>query len=52
MKWNGKARMYEINCADCGRIGFHPSRVGAQSRADTHIDETKHDCEVVPMTNI
>jgi hypothetical protein len=41
--------MYEINCDDCGRIGFHPSRVGAQSRADTHTHETKHDCKVLPM---
>lgn len=41
--------MYEINCDDCGRIGFHPSRVGAESRADIHTDETHHDCSVVPM---
>jgi hypothetical protein len=44
--------MYEINCADCGRIGFHPSQVGALSRADTHVDETEHDCEVVPMDDV
>lgn len=41
--------MYEINCDNCGRIGFHPSRVGAKSRADVHNHETNHDCKVVPM---
>ena len=38
--------MYVINCAACGRVGFHPSRVGAESRADSHVDETGHDTTV------
>jgi len=41
--------MYEIDCDDCGRIGFHPSRVGAESQAERHVDETGHACEVSPM---
>lgn len=44
--------MYEITCTDCGRVGFHPSRIGARSRAERHVDETDHDCDVVPMTDI
>ncbi len=41
--------MYEIVCTDCGKIGFHPSRVAAESRAETHIDETGHETDVVLM---
>jgi hypothetical protein len=41
--------MYEIHCEDCGRIGFHPSRVAAESRAETHVTETGHGCEVTEM---
>lgn len=44
--------MYEINCADCGQIGFHPSRVAAESRAETHSHRTDHSCQVVPMDNV
>jgi hypothetical protein len=42
--------MYEIQCAECGTIGFHASRVGAESQAERHADETGHDCEVVAKT--
>lgn len=41
--------MYEITCKSCGQIGFHPSRAGAESRAEVHTDETGHDCTVEPM---
>lgn len=41
--------MYEIVCESCGKIGFHPSRVAAESRAETHIDDTGHDTKVVQM---
>jgi hypothetical protein len=41
--------MYEITCDDCGRLGFHPSRVAAKSRAETHADDTDHACSVSPM---
>jgi hypothetical protein len=41
--------MYEIACQSCGRVGFHLSRVGAESIAERHVDETSHDCEVRPM---
>lgn len=41
--------MYEITCNDCGRIGFHPSRIAAESRAETHVHDTGHDCTVDPM---
>jgi hypothetical protein len=34
--------MYEINCETCGSIGFHPSRIGAESRAERHAEETGH----------
>lgn len=39
--------MYEIRCETCGRIGFHLSRTGAESRAERHTDETDHDSSVV-----
>lgn len=41
--------MYEIVCESCGKLGFHPSRVGAESRAEGHVDDTGHDCLVVEM---
>lgn len=41
--------MYEINCEDCGEIGFHPSRIGAESRGEIHTDETGHECTIDPM---
>ena len=44
--------MYEINCEACGSIGFHPSRVAAESRAETHIDDTGHDCSIAEMTDV
>jgi hypothetical protein len=34
--------MYEIDCTECGRVGFHPSRVAAASRAERHQDDTGH----------
>ena len=44
--------MYEIACDDCGRVGFHPSRTAAESRAENHVHETGHDCRIVPMTDV
>ena len=34
--------MYEVSCPECGRIGFHPSRVGAESQAERHARKTDH----------
>lgn len=44
--------MYEISCAECGRIGFHPSRVAAQSRAERHEAETEHGVVVDVMDDV
>ena len=41
--------MYEIRCEDCGRIGFHPSRLGAETRAEGHTNETGHECRIEVM---
>lgn len=41
--------MYEIRCGACGKIGFHPSRIGAESRAESHTDNTGHSCNVLVM---
>lgn len=41
--------MYEINCDRCGQLGFHPSRIAAESRAESHADDTGHDCSVQTM---
>lgn len=41
--------MYEIECDFCGQIGFHPSRAGAESRAEIHVGETGHDCSIGVM---
>lgn len=41
--------MYRIQCESCGQIAFHPSRIGAESRAESHIDETDHDCVIEAM---
>ena len=41
--------MYEIICDDCGQIGVHPSRVGAESRGELHERETGHDFDIEPM---
>lgn len=43
--------MYEITCDRCGKVGFHPSRTGAESRAETHIDTTGHRCSVKEMAS-
>lgn len=42
-------RMYEIRCEQCERIGFHPSRIGAESKAERHQQETGHQVSVVSM---
>lgn len=42
--------MYEITCETCGAVGFHPSRIGAESRAETHDGETGHESRIEPMT--
>ncbi len=44
--------MYEISCTECGRIGFHPSRVGAESQAERHQDETDHGVAVHAMDGV
>lgn len=41
--------MYEIHCSSCGEIGFHPSRIGAESRGERHAEETDHTCTVRVM---
>jgi hypothetical protein len=41
--------MYEIDCETCGSIGFHPSRIGAQSRAERHAEQTGHRSDVETM---
>lgn len=42
--------MYEILCDHCDQVGFHPSRTGAESRAEAHTNETGHECRVTEMT--
>jgi hypothetical protein len=44
--------MYEIMCEDCGKIGFHPSRIAAESRAETHIDDTGHARPIAEMPDV
>ncbi|MEF8814142.1 MAG: hypothetical protein V5A55_10035 [Halovenus sp.] len=44
--------MYEITCESCGQVGFHPSRVAAESRAESHMDQTGHAVEVVGMDEV
>lgn len=44
--------MYEIDCDRCGRVGFHPSRIAAESRAETHIDDTDHAVDVTEMGEV
>lgn len=44
--------MYEIVCTNCGKVGFHPSRVAAESRAETHIDDTGHETRVTQMEGL
>lgn len=34
--------MYEIRCNNCGRVGYHPSRTGAEVHAQSHFEETGH----------
>lgn len=41
--------MYEIVCQTCGEVGFHPSRVAAESRAESHAQDTGHECSVTEM---
>jgi uncharacterized UBP type Zn finger protein len=41
--------MYKILCETCGQIGFHASRIGAESRAESHIDDTDHTCTIETM---
>lgn len=44
--------MYEISCTECGRIGFHPSRVAAESRAEHHEADTEHGVTVYVMDDV
>ena len=41
--------MYEVHCQECGRVGFHPSRTGAELKASSHVDETSHHCSIREM---
>lgn len=41
--------MYEITCEICGEVGFHPSRIGAESRAERHAEDHGHTTEVSAM---
>jgi hypothetical protein len=41
--------MYEIDCETCGSVGFHPSRIGAESRAQRHAERTGHRPDVGVM---
>lgn len=38
--------MYEITCEACGVVDVHESREGAEGRAQRHIDQTSHECEI------
>lgn len=44
--------MYEINCDQCGQIGFHPSRIGAESRGESHQKEHGHRCTISEMAEV
>jgi reverse gyrase len=39
--------MYEITCEDCGVVDVHETRSGAEGRAERHIDQTNHECDIV-----
>lgn len=41
--------MYKILCSRCDQIGFHPSRVGAEYQAESHQNDTGHECRVEQM---
>lgn len=45
-------RMYEILCDDCGRVGVHPSRVGAETQAEHHTRDTGHPCHIEAMETV
>jgi hypothetical protein len=38
--------MYEVACESCGEVDVHESREGAEGRAQRHIEQTGHDCDV------
>lgn len=44
--------MYEIDCEECGHVGFHPSRLGAEYQAESHLDETDHIVSVRSLDDI
>lgn len=44
--------MYEITCTECGRVGFHPSRTAAESKAERHQRETAHAVTVATMDEV
>lgn len=44
--------MYEIDCEECGHVGFHPSRLGAECQAESHHEETGHDVSVRSMDTV
>ena len=44
--------MYEIVCEECGKIGFHPSRVAAESRAEIHKNDNEHPVDVTEMGEV
>jgi len=44
--------MYEILCEQCGRVGVHPSGLGAELRAEHHLSDTGHPCHVEPLVTV
>ena len=42
--------MYEIRCETCGRVGFHPSRTGAEIKANSHFEQLDHDGTIQEMS--
>lgn len=52
MLGNRTSAMYKIRCAECGRLGFHPSRVGAESQAERHQAATEHGVSVDVMEEV
>jgi hypothetical protein len=44
--------MYEFDCETCGRRGVNATRQGAESRAERHVDETDHSCEITTLGGV
>jgi hypothetical protein len=41
--------MYRAICEMCGEVAVHPTRTGAESRADQHATETGHISHIGPL---